>query len=66
MSNQRYKVVMNCSEWEDPDDSQDARLSGPVMDTKMMENLATGLGIIAGLGVTTAILLYLFSRNSKK
>lgn len=66
MSNSRYKVVMNCSEWEDPDDSQDAIINGPVMDKKMIENLGIGLGIIASLGATTAALLYFFSRNPKK
>ena len=65
MSNERYKVVMNCSDWEDSLDSPDARVSRPVMDRKMIENLAAGLGIIAGMGITTGILLYLFSRKKK-
>ena len=65
MSNERYKVVMNCSDWEDSLDNQDATVSPPVMDRKMIENLATGLGIIAGMGITTGILLYLFSRKKK-
>ena len=65
MSNERYKVVMNCSEWNSPDDSQEAKVKAPVMDKKMIENLFTGIGIIAGLGVTTGILLFLFSRKKK-
>ena len=65
MSNDRYKVVMNCSEWNDTDDTPEAKINKPVMDKKMIDNLAAGLGIIAGLGVTTAILLFLFSRKKK-
>jgi hypothetical protein len=66
MSNQKYKVVMNCSDWEDSNDSQNATVIEPVMDQNMINKLAAGLGILASLGVTTGILLYLFSRNSKK
>ena len=65
MSNERYKVVMNCSEWEDPDMKPKARVDAPSFDNKTLENLAIGLGIVAAMGVTTAGLLYLFSRNKK-
>ena len=65
MSNERYKVVMNCSEWEDPDVSQNAKIDAPSIDNKTLESLAIGLGIVAAMGITTAGLLYLFSRSKK-
>tara|TARA_B100001989_G_C24462537_1_gene424932 strand:- start:396 stop:593 length:198 start_codon:yes stop_codon:yes gene_type:complete len=65
MSNERYKVVMNCSEWEDPDTKQNVRVDVSSMDKKSLENLAIGLSIVAGLGITTMGLLFLFSRKKK-
>lgn len=65
MSKERYKVVMNCSEWEDPDMIPKVKVSVPSIDNKTLESLAIGLGIVASMGVTTAGLLYLFSRKKK-
>tara|TARA_Y100001970_G_C14099383_1_gene784588 strand:- start:350 stop:547 length:198 start_codon:yes stop_codon:yes gene_type:complete len=65
MSNERYKVVMNCSEWEDPDVIQNAKIDTPSIDNKTLENLAIGLGIVATMGIATAGLVYLFSRKKK-
>ena len=46
MSNERYKVVMNCSEWEDPDMKPKARVDAPSFDNKTLENLVIDLVLL--------------------